>query len=64
MDFGPASSRILPIPIRPGVSVFVQDLPHNLSRKEAKKIANVVLAMATADTPNSGDTPGPSRSAN
>lgn len=46
-DFGPAAERILPIPIREGLTVYVQDIPHDLSQAEATKIANVVIALAT-----------------
>ncbi len=38
---------ILPIPIRPDVTVFVQGLPYDLTEAEANKIANVIRAMAT-----------------
>ena len=41
-----ASSNILPIPIRPDLTIFVQGLPYDLSKPEAQKIANVILAMA------------------
>jgi len=43
----PLSSSILPIPIRPDVTIFVQGLPYNLTEAEASKIANVIRAMAT-----------------
>lgn len=41
-----AGSSIIPIAIRPDVVVHVQGLPLNLSAREAKKISNVILAMA------------------
>jgi len=44
---GPMSSSILPIPIRPDATVFIQGLPYDLTEAEASKIANVVRAMAT-----------------
>lgn len=40
----PAS--ILPIPIRPDVTVHVQGLPYDLTESEANRIANVIRAMA------------------
>lgn len=43
----PLSSSILPIPIRPDITVFIQGLPYDLTEAEASKIANVVRAMAT-----------------
>jgi hypothetical protein len=43
---GPLFSSILPIPIRPNITVFVQGLPYDLTESEATKIANVVRAMA------------------
>lgn len=43
----PLSSSILPIPIRPDITVFVQGLPYDLTEAEANKIANVIRAMAT-----------------
>lgn len=41
-----ASSNILPIPLRADLTVFVQGLPFDLSEREARKIANVISAMA------------------
>jgi hypothetical protein len=43
---GPMASSILPIPIRADVTVHVQGLPFDLTEAEAKKIANVIQAMA------------------
>ncbi|WP_146190608.1 hypothetical protein [Marinicauda salina] len=40
------SSNILPIPIRPDLTVRVQGLPFDLSQAEARRIANVIRAMA------------------
>lgn len=45
-DFGPATDRILPIQIRPDLTVHIANLPHDLTRAEAEKIARVVLAMS------------------
>lgn len=42
-----AASSILPIPIRADLVVHVQGLPYDLTEAEAKKIANVIQAMAT-----------------
>jgi hypothetical protein len=39
-------SSILPIPLREGLVVRIQGLPFDLTAQEAKKIANVVVAMA------------------
>jgi hypothetical protein len=38
---------ILPVPIREDLTVQIQGLPFDLSKAEANKIANVILAMAT-----------------
>lgn len=46
---GPMSSSILPIPVRADLTVYVQGLPFDLTPSEAKKIANVVIAMAVTD---------------
>ena len=43
----PTSVSILPIPIRPDLTVRIQGLPYDLTPSEADKIANVVKAMAT-----------------
>ena len=43
---GPMASSILPIPIRADLTIYIQGLPFDLSEAEAKKIANVVQAMA------------------
>mgnify|MGYP006275309033 CR=1 FL=1 len=42
----PSSTNILPIPIRPDLTVRVQGLPFDLTQAEARRIANVVMAMA------------------
>jgi hypothetical protein len=42
----PASANVFPIPIRESVVVRIHGLPFDLTEKEARKIANVVLAMA------------------
>jgi hypothetical protein len=44
-----ASSSIVPVPIRGDLIVYIQGLPFDLTTREAKKIANVVLAMATEE---------------
>ena len=41
-----AASNILPIPLRSDLTVFIQGLPFDLTAQEARKISNVVLAMA------------------
>jgi len=43
-----AVSEIIPIPIRSDLTVRIQGLPFDLTTSEAKKISNVVLAMAVA----------------
>ena len=43
------NSTILPIPLRQNLVVRIQGLPFDMSMAEAKKIANVVLAMATQE---------------
>lgn len=50
-DYGPASNRIIPISIRPDVVVRIADLPFDMTRQEAEKIAAVVIAYAQGDTP-------------
>lgn len=45
MPKAPLSSTVLPIPIRPDITVFVQGLPYDLTEAEAGKIANVIRAM-------------------
>jgi hypothetical protein len=44
-----AEPTILPIPIRANLVVFVQGLPHDLTKAEANKIANVVKAMGSEE---------------
>ncbi|HEX3536259.1 MAG TPA: hypothetical protein VHU15_05795 [Stellaceae bacterium] len=41
-----AAGSIVPIPIRPDLTVYIQGLPYDLSETEARKIAAVVTAMA------------------
>jgi hypothetical protein len=41
----PKAPTVLPIPIRPDLTIEVLGLPFDLTSGEAKKIANVVLAM-------------------
>jgi hypothetical protein len=43
----PAAVNILPIPIRPDLTVKIQGLPFDLTMSEASKIANVIKAMAS-----------------
>jgi len=42
----PAVDKIMPIPLRQDLTVYIQGLPFDLTEAEARKIANVVLAMA------------------
>ena len=44
-----ADELIFPIPIRDGVIVRIACIPSDLTLAEARKIANVVLALATKD---------------
>lgn len=44
------SASILPIPLRADLIVRIQGLPFDMTEAEAKKIANVVLAMANPAT--------------
>ncbi|MHA1547209.1 MAG: hypothetical protein ACTSUY_12420, partial [Alphaproteobacteria bacterium] len=46
----PASSDIFPIPIRSDLIVRIQGLPFDLTKLEAQKISNVILAMAMGST--------------
>lgn len=41
------TASILPIPLRADLTVRIQGLPFDMTAAEARKIANVVLAMAT-----------------
>lgn len=41
-----SQTHSLPIPLRPDLTVFVHGVPFDLSKAEARRIANVVLAMA------------------
>jgi hypothetical protein len=41
-----AAVNIVPIPIRPDLTIYIQGLPFDLSEAEARKIAAVVSAMA------------------
>jgi hypothetical protein len=43
---------IFPVPIRPDLVVYIQNVPLDMTRKEAEKIAAVVRALAE---PNSGE---------
>lgn len=45
----PAAVNILPIPIRPELTIKIQGLPFDLTAAEANKIANVIKAMANED---------------
>ena len=45
----PAEVNILPIPIRPDLTIKIQGLPFDLTVSEANKIANVIKAMASGD---------------
>lgn len=42
------ADTILPIPIRPDLTVHVQGLPYDLTETEARKIANVIIAMTNS----------------
>ncbi|MDB5706233.1 MAG: hypothetical protein JWN66_3349 [Sphingomonas bacterium] len=43
----PVSTATLPIPLRHDLTVLIHGLPYDLTEQEARKIANVMLAMAT-----------------
>jgi hypothetical protein len=47
MEPPPASVNIIPIPIRPDLTIKIQGLPFDLTAAEANKIANVIKAMAS-----------------
>ena len=44
-----AATGIIPIPIRADLIVRIQGVPFDLTASEAKKVANVILAMAVPD---------------
>lgn len=48
-DFGPMAHTVVPIRIRPELTVFIQGMPHDMSEAEAGKIAAVIQAMAQKD---------------
>jgi hypothetical protein len=41
-----SQTHSLPIPLRSDLTVFVHGVPFDLSKAEAKRIANVIMAMA------------------
>lgn len=45
--------EILPVPIRPDLVVFVQNLPMDLTLPEARKISRVIEALAVVDAEQS-----------
>jgi len=45
----PAAVNIIPIPIRPNLTIKIQGLPFDLTVSEANKIANVIKALASED---------------
>lgn len=45
----PAAVNIVPIPIRPDLTIKIQGLPFDLTASEANKIANVIKDMASGD---------------
>ena len=52
-EYGPATRRMLPIEIRPGVTVWIYGLPLDLTLAEATKMANIVMAYGNADVTES-----------
>jgi hypothetical protein len=44
-----AAAQILPIAVRPDLVVQVAGLPHDLTKAEAQRIANIILAHALPD---------------
>jgi hypothetical protein len=57
-DFGPLTREILQIQIRPDATVCIHPIPHDLTKAEANKLANVIMAMAEPPDPLVGDLPG------
>lgn len=54
-------TRIVPVAVRDDHVVHIDNLPLDLTRREAEKIARIVLAFAeagTADNGSDGETPG------
>lgn len=45
----PASAGVIPIPVRADLTVHIQGIPFDMSMAEARKIANVILALAPSD---------------
>lgn len=43
----PTGANILPVPLRPDLTIQIAGLPFDLTPAEAKKIANIILAHAT-----------------
>lgn len=46
---GPMQHTIIPIQIRPDLTVFIQGIPHDLSEVEALKIINLVQALSAGE---------------
>ena len=44
-----AAAQVLPITVRPDLVVQVAGLPHDLTKSEAQRIANIILAHAVPD---------------
>ena len=42
-----AEAGIIPVPIRPDITIKIHGVPFDLTGSEANKIANVILAMAS-----------------
>jgi len=49
--FDPAS--IMPIQIRDDLTIRIHGIPHDLTTKEAQRIANVILALVDDKRPSS-----------
>ena len=45
------SPDILPVPIRPDLVVYIQNLPLDLTAAEARRISRIVLALADEEAP-------------
>jgi len=47
---------VMPVEIRPGITVLIKGIPWDLTKAEAEKLANVVTALASP-APSREDSP-------
>ena len=42
---GPMADTIIPVILRPDVTVYIQGIPYDLTPQEAKKLINIISAL-------------------